>query len=273
MTSNVTEALDLARTHAMTRGELGAIDVDPDAAPRSHLRALARINPAIGHAEGLLATVTTAVVPVDRNTLTASGEPFSGFSAAAEHYQARPHDGVGLALGPQPDGSALVAIRATAAAWSAWLAEHGTERRDVVADDGHVESESRSYLDPGRHVRVHWSPPAIQARATAVAVGRAMIEAEGAKVRTDRSGVGEIGWVAWSIGAAWSLAGSGGLRLAFRSRDLGHGVQLVADGVLPLASTRADGWSLTSTGTPVTLTPNETPEWLVKAFGGKWVKA
>ena len=248
-------------------------DVDPDADSRDHLRALSRLNPAVGVAEGLLAVTPTAVVPLDRDTLSASGEPFDGFADAVQHYQARPHDGVGLKLGAQADGSVLVAARATAAAWSSWLAEHGTDLRQILSDDGHVESESRSYLDPGRHTKVHWAPPGVSARATPVVVGPAALMVEGEKVRMDRAGVGEFGWVAWSIGAAWSVAGKDGMRLSFKDRPLDHGVSLVATGVLPLAAHRADGWSLTYTGQPVTLEPEAVPPWLVAAFGGKWVTA
>jgi len=233
-----------ARSRSLLDRAPHEISVDPDAGARQHLQSLARMNPAIGTAEGLLATTTIPVVPVDRDTLTPSGEPFRGFSDAVQHYQARPHDGAALALGPQRDGSTLVAVRATAAAWSAWLAEHGTETRQILSDEGHVESESRSYLDPGRHTKVHWSPPGVAARTTAVVVGRAALMVEGEKVRADRAGVGETGWVAWSIGAAWSVAGKDGMRLSFKDRPLDHGVVLVASGVLPMAAHRADGWTL-----------------------------
>ena len=272
MTMTNAELIARARVHAMTAGTR-PYDVDPDADSRDHLRALSRLNPAIGTAEGMLAVQTTPVVPLDRDTLAASGEPFGGFSAAVEHFQRNPHDGVGLQLGAQRDGSVLVAARATAAAWSSWLAEHGTETREQVDDDGRVVDRTASYLDPGRHVRVHWSPPRVQARAGAVTVGRAMIEAEGERLRTDRAGVGEVGWVAWSIGAAWSVAGRDGLRLRFKDRPLDHGVALLATGVLPLAAHRADGWSLTYTSQPITLEPEAVPPWLVDAFGGRWVKA
>jgi len=272
MTMTNAEILAGALDHALTAGTR-PYDVDPDAEARQHLQSLARINGAIGTAEGLLATTTTPVVPVDRNTLSASGEPFGSFSEAVQHYQQRPHDGVGLQLGAQRDGSVLVAVRATASAWSSWLGAVGTEHRQILSDDGHVESESRSYLDPGRHTRVHWAPPGVAARSTAVVIGPAALMVEGEKIRTDRGGSGEVGWVAWSVGAAWSVAGKDGLRLSFKDRTLDHGVSLVATGVLPLAAHRADGWSLTYTEVPVTLDPAGVPVWLVDAFGGKWVKA
>jgi len=266
------ELLAGARDHALTAGTREAA-IDPDREARDHLRALSRLNPAVGVAEGLLAVTTIPVVPVDRDTLVASGEPFGGFSEAVQHYQQRPHDGVALQIGAQRDGGVLVAIRSTAAAWNAWLAERGTVARDVVDEDGRVVATNRSYLDPGRHTKVHWSPPGVHARTTPVVVGRVALMAEGEKVRTDRAGVGEVGWVAWQIGAAWQLAGKDGMRLAFTNKALDHGVELLAEGVLPMAAHRADGWTLSATEVPCAIEPAAVPLWLVDAFGGKWVKA
>ncbi len=263
-----------ARTRALIRLEepqRTPHDGDPDSPARRRLAALARVSPGPGTASGLLATSNMYVVALDADTLEPTSAPFPSFSAAADHFSLRPYDGAGLQLGAQPGGGTLVACRATAAGWAAWLAENGTEAHEREDDNG--RTVDRSYRDPGRHARVHWSPPAVAARVTAVAIGRSALWEEGEKVRTDRAGVGEVGWVAWSIGAAWSLAGKGGLRLAFADRLLGAGVTLLATGILPMAAQRADGWFLSSTGVPVTLSPTDVPAWIIGAFAGKWVAA
>lgn len=240
---------------------------------REALADLAVFSPGSQTADALMAVRACYPVPVDRDTLIPTGKPLTSFDAILEHYSARHVDGVALPLGRQPDGSTLVAIRATAAAWNAWLAEFCVERREV--DNGEDETRmDASYRDIGRHTRVHWSPRPVMTRMTPVVVGRAALMAEGEKVRTDRSGKDQIGWVAWSIGAAWAVPPDAGKRLAFTARKLGHGVELLSDGeLLPMCSVRREGWTLSCTGVPVTLDPNEMPLWLVEAFGGKWTKA
>ena len=267
-------AIREARTRSLIRLEepqRTPHDGDPDSPARRRLATLARVGPGPGTADGLLAASNLNVLALDSDTLEPTSTPFPSFAAAADHFSLRPHDGAGLQLGTQPGGSTLLAVRATAAGWSAWLAENGTESREREDDNG--RRVDRSYRDPGRHARVHWSPPAVAARVTAVTIGRSALWEEGEKVRTDRAGVGEVGWVAWSIGTAWSLAGKAGLRLAFADRRLGAGVTLLATGVLPMAAARADGWTLSSTGVPPTLEGAEIPAWLVEAFAGRWVKA
>lgn len=175
-----------------------------------------------------------------------------------------------MALGSQRDGTVLVAVRCAAASWVAWLAAHGVERREV--DDGYGTTRVvESYMDPGRHVRVHWSPAPMMARSTPVVIGRAALIEEGDKVRSDRSGIGNVGWVCWAIGSAWAIGAQPGKRLSFTTKRLDHGAELLSDGeVLPLHAARRDGWTLTSTGIPATIDP---PPWLVDALGGRWVKA
>ncbi len=271
MTSiDFTAAINAARDRALSAGTRPG-DVDPDAEARQHLRALGAIAPGPAVAEALIAVWGHGVVPIDRDTLRATADPFAGYTAAAVHYQRAPHDGVGLQLGPHPAGT-LFAVRGTAAAWSAWLAEHA-EQRDITDDDGRIIASSRSYREIGRHCRVHWSPRGVAARSTPVVVGRAMIEAEGEKLRSDRAGVDNVGWLAWSTGVAWSVAGTGGLRLKFTDHKLGHGLELLANGVLPQAAARSDGWFLTSTGVPTTLDAADVPAWLVKALDAKLVTA
>lgn len=142
--TTISEVLGRARSHAMARGALGFVDVDPDGEARQHLRALSTLNPAAGTAEGLLANVG-GVVPLNPETLSPSREPFAGFTEALAHFVAHPRDGVGLLLGTQHDGSVRFAVRATAAGWARWLADVGTEEVLHYDEDGRVVESTRSY--------------------------------------------------------------------------------------------------------------------------------
>ncbi|MDP9397745.1 MAG: hypothetical protein M3P96_07945, partial [Actinomycetota bacterium] len=90
------------------------------------------------------------------------------------HYRANAADGAGLPLGRQPNGSTLVAVRATPESWRAWLAAEGTERRELVDDNGRVTGESVTYRHAGRHTLVTWSAPPLRARSV-TAYGAALI--------------------------------------------------------------------------------------------------
>jgi len=267
---NIAAAIADARTRQLVANTYHSNPpVDPDAEGRAALRDLARVSMGAAVADALMATTTCSVVPLDRDTLTPTGEPFTWYDGILAHYENRYADGVGLLLGAQRDGGTLVALRAPQAAFNAWMADVGVERRTVDNGEGVVRVDA-SYRPCPDFVRIHWSPPSVSARVTPVAVGRAAIMAEGEKVRTDRAGVAEVGWVCWSVGAAWSVVSQPGRRLTFTNKKLTHGVEVIAAGVLPMAATRRDGWSLTSTGTPRSV--DELPEWLVAALGGRWVK-
>lgn len=258
-----------AYTHVLTANTRDG-GPNPDGAVRDALRRLSQIAPGAGVADAALAVTSRPVVALDPDTLRPSSDPLTTYEQILQHYSDRWADGCGLPLGAQRDGSVLVAVRCTAASWVAWLAAHGVERREVDDDYGTTRTVV-SYMDPGPHVRVHWAPAPMAARSTPVVVGQAALIEEGDKVRADRAGVGEIGWVAWAIGSAWAIGAQPGKRLEFSTKKLDLGVEVLAAGeVLPLHAARRDGWTLTSTGLPATIDP---PEWLVTALGGRWVRA
>ncbi len=244
---------------------------DPDAVTRESLRRLGTASVGAAMAEAALAVSANAlVVPIDPSSLIATGEAFESYDDALAHFVRVHADGVGLRLGRQRDGSTLVALSATQQGWRDWLAVEGVEAREVNNGEGHVRVD-KTYRDLPPYTRVHWSPPRTPARASNVAIGSSAIQAEGERLRADRAGVHEHGYVAWLIGAGWSTARGDSRSCRFASRKLGHGVELLADGaVLPMAAERADRWRLTATGVPQAA--EDFPNWLVDALGGKWVK-
>ncbi|MBA2559896.1 MAG: hypothetical protein H0V07_08415, partial [Propionibacteriales bacterium] len=178
-------------------------------------------------------------------------------------YAAHPADGCGLRLGSQLDGSTLFAIRATTTAYRDWIGDVGVDRRELVDGNGRTFVESTWRPFPVS-VSVSWQPRSFSARTTGVAVGREQLDAAAASMRVDRSGGSESGWLA--------LCGAvrpDGARLVVKSRRLGPGVEVLADGVLPMAAGRADGWVLQASGVPLS---DEIPDWLVEAVRGRWIK-
>lgn len=117
---------------------------------------------------------------------------------------------------------------------------------------------------------MHWSPPGVSSRATAVALGRVAIEAQGESIRADRAGVGEVGWACWSVGTAWSTSQQPGRRLEVKTKQSGDVTVLGEGAVLPQSCIRSDGWHLSTTGAPVAV--DDVPAWLVDAVGGRWVR-
>ena len=61
-----------------------------------------------------------------------------------------------------------------------------------------------------------------------------------------------------------------GRSLVFRDRRPDqHGVSVQASGVVPMYARRADGATLTASGTPL---PEPLPPWLLVELGGRWGK-
>ena len=81
-------------------------------------------------------------------------------------------------------------------------------------------------------VRRRGPPP----RAINVTIGAVAIAREGERIRTDRAGVDELAWIAWSNRR--QLVGRTQRRPAavFPNKKLSHGVEVVAEGVLPMAA-------------------------------------
>ncbi|MBA2560050.1 MAG: hypothetical protein H0V07_09215, partial [Propionibacteriales bacterium] len=240
----VTEAVAEATMHQLEAA--GRSDLSPpsaEEAARASLQALASLSAGAKLADALLSLSPSGfVVPVDPSTLTATTDPFDGYSAAAAWYATHPRDGCGLRLGRQRDGSLLFAFVASTTAYSKWFATCGVDRRERADSNGRIYAEP-TYRDFPRHVSVSWQPRPIHARTTSVTVGRSELEAASALLRTDRAGVGETGWLAVRVSPL-----PDGRRLRLRSRHIADGVELATAGVLPLAATRGDGWRLQSTG-------------------------
>ncbi len=205
------------------------------------------------------------------------------------HYRANAADGAGLPLGRQPNGSALVAVRATPEGWRAWLADVGTERREMQDDSGRVTGESVTYRHPGRHTLVTWSPPPLRARSV-TAFGAALINEATRAVTSPRqqpaptTGVAAWTWRQAAVWATpgvpdgtedWQVAGQTITRPRYRpvtfpvSKRLAHGVDVLSAGVVPWHLRREDGWTLSASGIPVV---EPLPTWLLTALGGQVAK-
>lgn len=73
------------------------------------------------------------------------------------------------------------------------------------------------------------------------------------------------GCLVWTAAAVWTVAG-GQRRLAVEPRRLDHGVQVVADEVIPWHVRRCDGWTCTARNMPIS-SDEEILLWLVDAIG------
>ncbi len=187
-----------------------------------------------------------------------SSEPLGSYGAVYEHYRNRHRDGTGIALGAQP-GAVLVAVRGTAQAWNAWCAAYAVESSAPRFEDGSGPA-MRSYKDLGHFVSVSWQPPATGFRTSGVAVGRAALDKAAESMRPRHTGSGDRGWLLWAIPA-------GDRPLTFpASRKLGHGLDVLGEGVVPLFARRGDGWTVLLSSLPVV---EEMPTWLGAELGGR----
>ena len=109
-------------------------------------------------------------------------------SAVFQHYRHRGADGAALALGVQPDGTTLVAVTGTTAAWLAWCADVAAERIVRRDEEGRPVGEERSYKPLGRYSAVAWSPPASPLRTSSVAFGRRQLDELAVAMRPRRAG-------------------------------------------------------------------------------------
>jgi len=229
------------------------------------------ISPSSSAAEALLAGGGCRwPVALDPDTLRVTGGPFKSYADALQHWMGAPGDGVGVELGPRP-GSFMLAVRATPAGWLAWRKVHASTTLDRGSEDGGpgVVVEPRFLGYPST---ASWAPPATGVRTGGVVTGAAALlsEADDFIFGAARQTAGRVGWLAWSIGQAWSVPAPSGKRLAFTDRRLDYGVEVVASGPLPVHVRRPDGWVLTLDTLPV---PAEMPPWLADELGGRLVKA
>jgi len=209
-------------------------------------------------AVALLAVAGLRPVPLGDDMKTAAG-PLSTFKAVYDHYRARHHDGVGVALGEHPGGTVLVAQKATASAWRRWQSAEGVEIARKVNDYG-TATEEVSLLPMPRFVSLTWQPPAAPLRSTGVHVGQQAIVAAGRTLGRDAA-PGEQGWV------LYAAAPVDGVPLVFKDRRAdGFGVSVQATGTVPIHARRPSGTTLVASGVPQA---EDMPSWLVAALGGR----
>ncbi len=212
-------------------------------------------------AVGILAATGLAPTPVD--DLAPSADRLDTFESVYRHYRNRHRDGVGLELGEHPGGVVLVAQYATARAWQAWQRAEGAESRQRVNEYGRAVEEV-SPLPLPRFVSLTWQPAASPLRSTGAHLGREAIEAAGRALHPSARTPVEPGWVLYAV------APVDGRSLTFKDRKADrHGVAVQATGIVPMYARRADGATLTASGTPL---PDPMPDWLVSALGGRWGK-
>ncbi|MBA3620034.1 MAG: hypothetical protein H0W56_10675 [Acidothermales bacterium] len=188
---------------------------------------------------------------------TASSGPLSTSAEVFAHYRNRNADGVGLQLGAAPGGRTVVGVRGTPTAWSAFMAERAVVERRTF--EGQV-AVNRLHRDAGRPVAVSWQPPPASTRSSGPLYGR---EIDAAARRPERPGQATPGWLVWLV-----APDEAGRTVAFKSRRLGAGVEVLASGLVPLFATRSDGWRIAA-DVPMS---EPLPSWLVDALGGRWSK-
>jgi len=92
-------------------------------------------------------------------------------------------------------------------------------------------------------------------------VGRAELNAAAERMRPRHLGANERGWMVWALPA-------GDRPVSFPARrKLGHGLDVVGDGVVPWHATRDDGWTLAASMVPLV---EPMPGWLVAELGGRY---
>ncbi|MEJ7743249.1 MAG: hypothetical protein WKF73_12250 [Nocardioidaceae bacterium] len=213
------------------------------------------------------ATVAAAVLSVTGwaptplgDDLHPSGEPLVSYDAIFRHFRHRHSDGCGISLGAKP-GVVLVAVCGTTAGWTDWLKDVAVERVTAQHPDG--SGPIATYRELGHFSTVNWQPPPHAVRSSGVAVGDAALNAAAEAMRPRRVGAAERGWVVWAVPV-------GDRPLAFPAkRTLGHGVEVLGTGIVPLHAVRGDGWRLSHSGVPLV---EPMPSWLLAELGGRWGK-
>ncbi len=250
---------DALRWQADARNRTGEPPQSAEDTHRDAARALG--SPGAAVAVATLATTGLAPAPLD-DDLEPSGDPMGTFESVYRHYRNRHRDGVGLELGEHPGGVVLVAQYATARAWQAWQRAEGAESRQRVNEYGRAVEEV-SPLPLPRFVSLTWQAHAASLRSSGVHVGQEAITAAGRALGPDATPA-EPGWLLYAV------APVDGRSLTFKDRKPDrHGVAVQATGIVPMYARRADGATLTASGTPL---PDPMPDWLVSALGGRWGK-
>ena len=210
-------------------------------------------------AVALLAVAGLAPVPLG-DGLKPSAGPLGTYKSIYDHFRARHHDGVGVALGEHPGGVVLVAQKATAAAWMKWQAAEGVEVSRRINDYGQAAEELTLLPMPRGFTSLTWQPPAAPLRSTGVHVGQSAI-VEAGRTLGRAAAPAEAGWVLYAATPV------DGVPLVFRDRRSdSFGVSVVASGVVPMYARRTDGSTLVASTVPMA---EPMPTWMVDAFGGR----
>ena len=118
-------------------------------------------------------------------------------------------------------------------------------------------------------MEVAWAPPPRPVRSV-VSWGAGQMVESGAGIRSNtadaEAALAASGRLVWTAAAVWSVAG-GQRRLAVKPRRLAHGVEVVADAVIPWHVRRSDGWTCTAPNLP--LSSEDISPWLVEAVGSR----
>ncbi len=255
----------------MTRPRFDDSPPDPDSAAMEAIRQLEQLAPSAGTAAALLNVAAVRPQPIDRDSLKPTADPLPTLTAVEAHYRQNPADGCAVAAGPQLNESTVFALRGPVAGLRAWLADAGTEER--ADEHGRI---TRTYRPMSPYVTVAWSPPKVRARSV-VAYGAAIDSAHRHLVGDrDRQAAADTvtGWLVWTTACVWTVApqpGTAGERrqLVLTNRKLGHGVELVASGIIPWHCARPDGWVCAASGVPIA-PDDELAPWLAEALGARW---
>jgi len=247
---------------------------DPDAPHREAIDGIAAMAPSVKTAASLLNAAAVRPVPLDRESMEATGEPLATLSEVAEHWRRSPADGCGLRAGVQVNGSSVFAIRGTVNRLRDWMADVGAETRDLVNEYGSVTSSTRTYLPVTPFATVRWAPPPAAPARSIVSFGAALLDGgrqlPGDKANDARA-LDSIGWLTWTVACVWTApASSSGKRLQVRSHSIAKGVEMVGEGgLVPWHIRRGNGWVCSGANLPIASDIALSP-WLAAAIGGKW---
>jgi len=257
----ISEALNDARLNQAAARNRPAEPVMTDELDTARLGVLGRTSPGAAVAGALLSCTGWPPVALDVDTGKPSSPPLDTPGAIWQHYRHRAGDGAGLLVGDKPGGAVLVAVTGTAKAWTSWLAEKGVERTVPRYDDG-SGAPVVTYRELGASSAVSWQPPPTSMRSSGVAVGGAELNRAAESMRGRHIGADEAGWL------VWAAPPDAGRTLRFPSRrSIGHGVDVLGEGIVPWHSTRPDRWTTTATRIPVV---EPMPPWLIAELGGRW---
>ena len=154
-------------------------------------------------------------------------------------------------------------IARAAAGWQAWQRAEGAESRQRV-NEYDREVEEVTPLPLPRFTSLTWQPPAASRAAAGSTSAARRSSPAGRALHPSARTPGEAGWLLYAV------APVDGRSVVFKGRKADrHGVAVQSSGTVPLFARRADGATLTASGTPL---PEPLPDWLLVELGGRWGK-